>query len=390
MIVGIDGSNIRGGGGVTHLVSLLAAAAPAAHDIDRIIVWGNRALLDQLPEHPWLDPRHESALDRGLLSRLHWHASELPRWAGTCCDVLFEPGGIAAHSFTPMVTMSQNLLPFDSREMRRYGISRVGLRLCLLRAAQARSFRRADGVIFLTHAARECVTRRIGACRRSAVIPHGLEDRFRLAPRAARPLEALGPGAPLKLLYVSIVDVYKHQSVVAEAVASLRSEGLPLRIDFIGPAYPPELRRLRRTLSRLDPTGEFLCYRGAVPNSLLHQEYHAAELFVFASSCETFANILVEAMAAGLPIASSDRGPLPEVLGGAGELFDPERVDSVAASIRRLVCDPVLRRRRAEAAFTRAAEFCWKRCAAETLDFIASVGKKQDPSPSPVTFGVRR
>jgi len=200
MIVGIDGSNIRGGGGVTHLVNLLAAADPLAHGIERIIVWGARALLERLPERPWLEAVPAAALDGGLLRRLRWHAQELPRRARASCDVLFEPGGTAAHDFAPMVTMSQNLLPFDPAELRRYGLSRVGLRLRLLRRAQTRAFRRADGVIFLTHAAREAVTDQIGECRRSAVIPHGLEDRFRLPPRSQRPLEALGAEKPLRLL----------------------------------------------------------------------------------------------------------------------------------------------------------------------------------------------
>jgi len=386
MIVGIDGSNIRAGGGVTHLVSLLAAADPLAQGIEKIIVWGAHALLERLPERPWLEPRCEPALDGGLLRRLRWHAQELPERARASCDVLFEPGGTAAHDFAPMVTMSQNLLPFDPAEMRRYGISRVGLRLRLLRRARIQAFLCAVGVIFLTHAAREAVTRRIGECRRSAVIPHGLEDRFRLSPRPQRPLEALWPEKPLRLLYVSIVDVYKHQSVVAEAVARLRGEGLPLCIDFVGPGYPPALRRLQRTLSRLDPNGHFLRYRGAIPYSDLHETYQAAELFVFASSCETFANILLEAMAAGLPIASSDRGPLPEVLGGAGELFDPERVESVATTIRRLVCDPERRGRLAAAAFARAQDFSWERCAAETLAFIRSASGEREP-PGRAPFG---
>lgn len=380
MIIGFDGSSIRGGGGVTHLVGVLAAAEPAAHGIDRVVVWGASALLDALPRRAWLDARHEPALEGNLLQRLRWHRRVLPARARASCDVLFEPGGIAAHSFAPVVAMSQNLLPFDPREISRYGLSAVGLRLRLLRASQSRTFRSADGVIFLTDAAREAVVREVGPCRRSTVIPHGIEERFRLAPRAARRTIDCDLANPLRLLYVSIVDVYKHQTLVAEAVAGLRRQGVPLRIDFVGPAYPPELRRLRRVLALLDPRGEFLRYRGPVPHSEMHREYHSADLFVFASTCETFANIVVEAMAAGLPIASSNHGPLREVLGGAGELFDAEDVESIAVAIRRLACDAGLRQARAEAAYARARDFSWARCAAETLAFIAGFGSERSPA----------
>jgi hypothetical protein len=52
MIVGIDASNIRSGGGVTHLKELLAAAEPNRQGVQHVIVWGGRATLGQLPERP--------------------------------------------------------------------------------------------------------------------------------------------------------------------------------------------------------------------------------------------------------------------------------------------------------------------------------------------------
>ena len=55
-----------------------------------------------------------------------------------------------------------------------------------------------------------------------------------------------------------------------------------------------------------------------------HAVLKRAHLFVFASSCENMPNTLVEAMASGLPIACSDRGPMPEILRDGGTYFDPE------------------------------------------------------------------
>jgi glycosyltransferase involved in cell wall biosynthesis len=83
-------------------------------------------------------------------------------------------------------------------------------------------------------------------------------------------------------------------------------------------------------------------------------------------------NVLLEGMAAGLPIACSDRGPMPEVLGGAGVTFDPERPEDIARALRTLAEDDALRRRCAEAASERARLFSWQRCARETLAFIAA------------------
>jgi len=183
-------------------------------------------------------------------------------------------------------------------------------------------------------------------------------------------------------LYVSIVNLYKHQWHVAEAIGQLRAQGLPVAIDFVGAALRPALERLRRTMRRYDPEGTFIRYVGFVPYDDLHQVYHQADGFVFASSCENMPNILLEAMASGLPIACSNRGPMPEVLGEAGVYFDPEQPAEIAAAIRRLLEDPGLREQKAWLAYERAKSFTWERCARETFDFIAKVAHDTDP-PEP-------
>ncbi|HEX2674255.1 MAG TPA: glycosyltransferase family 1 protein [Polyangiaceae bacterium] len=289
-------------------------------------------------------------------------------------DVLFVPGGTYAGSFRPFVTMSRNLLPFDLPERRRYDGSLVGLRLRALSISQARTFRRAAGVIFLTDTAKAIVTARTGhLAGRTAVIPHGIAGPFFAAPRVQRDLSAYEPAAPFKWIYVSIVDLYKHQARVAEAVAILRGRGLPVSIDFIGPAYPPALKELQTALARIDPASEFVRYRGPIPYTDLPAAYQSADGAVFASSCENMPNILLESMASGLPIACSNRSVMPEVLGDAGVYFDPESASDIAAALETLFRDTDLRARSAAKAYERASRYSWERCAQQTFDFIARV-----------------
>lgn len=372
MILGVDASNVRAGGGLTHLRELLAAAEPEAHGFERVVVWGGRTTLDALSPRPWLDARHIAALDRVLPARLAWQHVDLPVRARLGCDVLFSPGGLALTPFRPRVLVSQNMLPFEPEERARYGHSLARLRFELLARGQAASFASADGVIFLSDYARRVVSERLGAApRRSAVIPHGIDARFRCAPRPPR-----APGQPLEVLYVSTVSPYKHQWNVVDAVGSLRAGGLPVSLRLVGGNdFAPSVERMREAIARVDPGGLGVRYEGVLPFEGLHEAYHRADVFVFASSCENLPNILIEAMASGLPIACSDRGPMPEVLGEAGLYFDPESPESIAHALRRLISEPALRSRLAQAAFDRAADYGWRRCASETLSFIGAAGR---------------
>lgn len=375
MVVGIDAANLRRGGGVTHLIELLGAAEPTRQGISRVVIWGGTQTLAAITDRPWLDKRHPPELDRGLLQRTLWQRFKLSKAARVAgCHLVFVPGGSFAGSFRPVVTMCRNLLPFEFGELRRYGWSWTTLKMLLLRWTQSRTFRRADGIIFLTQAAKASVLRVTGPLAGECpIIPHGLNPRFRMPPKAQRAIDTYEVEHPYRVIYVSIIDQYKHQWQVVEAMAGLRRDGWPLALDLVGPAYAPALARLRDTIARCDPQGDWVRYHGAVAYADLHDLYAQADLGLFASSCENMPNILLETMAAGLPVACSDRGPMPEVLGDGGVYFDPERPADIARALRELIASLSLRAEKAQESYTAALAYDWKRCADETFGFLARV-----------------
>jgi glycosyltransferase involved in cell wall biosynthesis len=270
--------------------------------------------------------------------------------------------------------MSQNLLPFEWGEIRRFGISPFALKLIILGVSQRRAFALADGVIFLSQAAMDQVGRVIGEPPvRHTIVPHGIEQRFRLAPRKQRAVTEYSPERPFRLLYVSHVWPYKHHQILAEAVARLRAEGLPVQLDLVGGAYAPSLQCLMATLERLDPRRSFIFYHGEEPHERIFERYHEADVFVFASSCETFGQIVTEAMSAGLPVVCSNRAAMPEILQDAGRYFDPENVAGLARVLREVIGSVAIREEMAWRAFQLAADYTWRDCANKTFGFIARV-----------------
>ena len=383
MILGVDASNIRAGGGLTHISCLLDAVnSGAVTGIRRIVVWGGKRTLGCLTASELVELVHAPTLDMPLPFRMTWQRWMLPGCLlKQNCDVLFSPGGVLpARINIPAVVMSQNLLPFEQSEYKRFSLlSFMRWKMLIVRLNQQRSMAQADGLIFLTGYARDTV---LGVLNRhtrlTKIIPHGIEPRFFCPPRRAELPENFTDLRSFRLLYVSTVDVYKHQWQVAEAVSTMRASGIAVSIEFIGPAYGPALKKLTAALRKLDPDGQFLQYLGAVPFAQLHESYQKADAFVFASSCENLPNILLEAMAAGLPIACSRKGPMPEVLGVCGVYFDPERPEEIGAALLQLHDHAGLRQELAQAAFSSATAFSWDRCAQDTFEFIkhvAHIGK---------------
>ena len=372
--VGIDAANIRHGGGITHLSQLLRALPDNPEPSMNVSVWAPHGTLSRLPERPWLKKLGDALLEKGLLHRSWWQRMHLgPELQRAKCDVLFAPGGILpSRSSLPAVTISQNLLPFEPEEAAHFGtFSPMRLKYRILRSKQTEAFARSEGVIFLSNYAQNVVSRYVtldsGRC---ALIPHGIEERFFQEPRPSRKLSDCTTNAPFRLLYVSILMPYKHQAQVAHAITRLRAQGMPLAIDFVGPPFHHNGKAFESLLRQLDPAGEFLRWRGELAFDALHLTYQEADGFVFASSCENLPNILIEAMASGLPVLCSNRGPMPEVLGDAGVLFDPLSIDSICEATKDFAENVEARSAMAGLAYSRARHYSWERCASDTFAFL--------------------
>jgi glycosyltransferase involved in cell wall biosynthesis len=377
--IGIDASNISGGGGVTHLVEVLKVANPSANDFSELIIWGGKSILSQVAERPWITKIHLSVLDKGVFYRAYWQRFQLSRLAESSnCDVLLIPGGSYVGSFHPIVTYSRNLLPFEWRELCRFGWSRMSFKLILLRLIQSRTLRNADAVIFLTRYARQIV---MGVVKKSSdpakIIPHGVDDQFRQYPREQLSISTYSINKPFRIIYVSEIAEYKHQRQVAEAIIILRNQGYPICIDFVGGANSDNLKLLNKIINRQDLNLKNNCirYLGKLPHNQLHLEYKKSDLFLFASSCENMPNILLEGMASGLPIACSNKGPMPEILNKGGVYFNPEKPIEIVFALKKLIDSPQLRSLVSQKSFERSLAFTWSRCANETFRFVKKVSR---------------
>jgi len=375
IVVGIDASRNRSGGAQAHLIGILTEGDPLNYGIDKVHVWAYKKLLDALPDKPWLVKHNPPALEQEIFRQLCWQYFRFPdevKKAG-CAIVLNTDAGTVSR-FRPCITMSRDMLSYEPGEIERFGFTtKVRFRLILLRYMQNRSLRHADGAIFLTRYAASVIQKSCGPLSNIALIPHGVGMNFRLT-NVVRNWPKNNE-RPIECLYVSNADMYKHQWSVVKAIASLRKCGYNIHLKLVGGGSGKAQRLLDAEIAVSDPQKTFVTQTGFVAQKELPNYLADADLFIFASSCENMPNTLVEAMAVGLPIACSDRGPMPEVLADGGIYFDPENSETIAAAIEKILNDNTLRNSIAQRAKELASQYSWARCAAETWDFLSKTSR---------------
>ena len=174
------------------------------------------------------------------------------------------------------------------------------------------------------------------------------------------------------LLYAGNIRRHKNVPRLVEAFAVLREqlsshpEYNGLRLVIIGDTisqYPAVRQAVIR--SKMEHVVRFL---GFVPFETLRCFYQSAAAFVFPSRYEGFGLPPLEAMACGTPVVTSNVSSLPEVVGDAAVLVNPENVFDIARGLRDVLLDQSLRESLIEKGRAQAGRFSWERTARQVLD----------------------
>jgi glycosyltransferase involved in cell wall biosynthesis len=183
------------------------------------------------------------------------------------------------------------------------------------------------------------------------------------------------------LLYAGRIRRHKNLPRLIEAFAVVRAEleqhpkYHELRLIIIGDEISkhPEVRRAM-VQTRTEQVVRFL---GFVPFETLKMFYSTAAAFVFPSLYEGFGLPPLEAMASGTPVITSSVSSLPEVVGDAAVVVNPENVFDIARGIRDVLIDNDLRGRLITAGQEQVRKFSWQRTAEQVLDVYRDVAAKR-------------
>ena len=284
-------------------------------------------------------------------------------------DVYHEPNYVPIGYDVPVVVSVHDL------SWLRYPQTHPRDRVRWLERGMPRVVERAAAIIVDSEFVRQEVLASLGvAPGRVHAIHLGVSQEFR--PRseaeARAVLQALDLAHGEYVLSVGTIEPRKNVGHVLAAYARL-PEALRARYPLvIAGARGWRAADLERDLNALAEDGR-IRFLGDVPDADLPALYSGAAVFVFASKYEGFGLPPLEAMASGVPVLVSDRASLPEVVGDAARLIDPEQPEDTARGLEELLEDSDARSLLARRGIERAARFTWDACARATLAVYRSI-----------------
>lgn len=230
--------------------------------------------------------------------------------------------------------------------------------------------RRLDAVITGSQQSKDDIVRYLPVpARKIVVVPDGVDQRYHPIEQSTREavLQKLGIDYPY-ILYVSAVEPRKKRKnlpLFLEAFARLRQWSDRWRLVVVGSVrrdYRPVFDVVERL--RLEP---HIHFTGFVADEDLPSVYSGADLFVLPTLYEGFGLPVLEAMACGAPVVTSNTSSIPEVAADAAILVDPRNVDAIVDGMKRVLSDPVLAEDLRLRGLARASQFSWNRTASETI-----------------------
>jgi glycosyltransferase involved in cell wall biosynthesis len=176
-------------------------------------------------------------------------------------------------------------------------------------------------------------------------------------------------------LFVSSLWPYKNCDGLLRAWALARGELGDRQLAIVGAGRDEKYAASLRCLAAELGISEDVVFVGGVPLEETVAFYQAADVFVYPSLNETFGLPILEAMACGCPVVTSDTSAMPETAGGAAVLSDPKEPASIARAIVEAVGPG--RDRLRDMGLRRASQFTWGATAASTLDVYREAAERR-------------
>jgi glycosyltransferase involved in cell wall biosynthesis len=330
MIIGIDASHTIAGGAISHLKNLLTDINFNKYSIKCIYVWAPKITINLLPKHKNIIYKDHFLFKYNFIFKIFWQIFFFSRaLKKNNCNIAFITAGYFFIDFKPIVSLSQNVLPFYSKQVKKYFPSFFYVKLIILKIFLIHSFNKANKVIFLSKYVKNFTVKFLRKNLNTDQIPNCLShDTINFFRKSINNTDK----KIIKIIFISDITFYKNHHNILLAISSLR-KNYNIQLTLIGDCESRCFNNFTRLKSQLDPKNKFILYKGIQPYKKTMESLKSADIFFYSSYCESFSVSVMEGMASGKPMLVSNIPVFKEILGSNAIYFKIDSLEDLKSKL---------------------------------------------------------
>jgi glycosyltransferase involved in cell wall biosynthesis len=360
MKIGIDASRSISGGALEHLRGILLYPSFNKKKIKKVYLWAPSCILIRLPSYSWLEKISTDFLENFFFKKYIWQSYTLPKLCKKLnINLLFNTSASSLCYFRPSVTLLQNILPFEKEIISKFKFYQISFfKNLILRLVFIRCLKNTSHTIFLSKYSKK-ITNNFIKIKNYSIIPHGVDKSFY---KVNYKKITKKKNYTINALYVSNALIYKNQWNVIAAIAEIRKRyRINIKLKIVGAGSGLALIKMNLSKLKYDKNDKFVNLCGFEKKNQIKRHYQNSNIFIFASSCESFGISLLEAMSVGIPIACSNKSSLPEIIKKNTVFFNPENIEEIIISVMKILTNNRLRNKIAKGAKNRSKYYTWEK-----------------------------
>ncbi len=339
----------------------MSNALPEKHGFSELIVWTNEEILKVLPKYDfikYIKTKHKNSIT-GLIWQKYQFANEAKKLK---CEVLFFPGGIYLGNFKPYVSLSQSMLPFDKQARNLYKGTALFWILRIKEKLMLRTFRKANGIIFVSNAIKKQVEKINGKeLKNSTVIYHGVNKIFLRNKRRKKDSDG-----SINILTVSSHARHKNLVTIVKKITEIKNDGFNIKLKIVGPETKYGTKQLYDEIDKVDPNNSFIEVITNAEYEDLPVYYNEADIFVASSLCESFGLPLKEAIANNIPILYQKLDSFKEIILSNNSKPICKEFDFTKDDLKDKILEMLNKKNKY---IINQNEISWEKCVWETFNF---------------------
>jgi glycosyltransferase involved in cell wall biosynthesis len=356
----IDASRNRSGGSIVYLINFIKNLNLESTKIEKVILFSYNDLLKQIPNRSFLIKYSHPFLEKNILFQLIWQMIYLPNFLKkNNNNILFTTDATSVCKYKPSIVFNQDILGFDREVLKQIPFGLFKIRIYLIKLVQIFAMNNACKVIFLSKFSKKVISSYLKKNVDYEIIYHGIDEK--LLKLGQKKINALPwdykKKNKIQLIYVSPLDPYKNHLIVAKAYSKLKKKYKNLEIKFVG-SYKHNIKLYNNIIN-----SELLVTKKNFVGDVSHKKVlnyiYNSDIYIFASSSETFGISLVEGMTLGLPIVCSNKSSLPEILKDGGIYFNPNNDYQLVYQIEKFIKDKNFRKIKSKRALNLSSRYRW-------------------------------